>query len=95
DLPSFDTSAMDGWAVAGPGPWTYEEGVSLLAGVGESPTAARLPDGTAVRIATGARTPADTTAVIRSEHAQVDEARALVSTRRPVVTGQDIRPRGQ
>ena len=21
DLPSFDTSAMDGWAVAGPGPW--------------------------------------------------------------------------
>ncbi|MFE2145949.1 molybdopterin molybdenumtransferase MoeA, partial [Streptomyces sp. NPDC059456] len=22
DLPSFDTSAMDGWAVAGPGPWT-------------------------------------------------------------------------
>ncbi|MFJ2206770.1 molybdopterin molybdotransferase MoeA [Streptomyces microflavus] len=95
DLPSFDTSAMDGWAVAGPGPWTYEEGVSLLAGVGESPTAARLPDGTAVRIATGARTPADTTAVIRSEHVQVDEARALVSTRRPVVTGQDIRPRGQ
>ncbi|MFD3413771.1 molybdopterin molybdotransferase MoeA [Streptomyces cyaneofuscatus] len=95
DLPSFDTSAMDGWAVAGPGPWTYEEGVSLLAGVGESPAAARLPDGTAVRIATGAPTPADTTAVIRSEHAHVDEARGLLSTRRPVVTGQDIRPRGQ
>ncbi|MFI7236296.1 molybdopterin molybdotransferase MoeA [Streptomyces cyaneofuscatus] len=95
DLPSFDTSAMDGWAVAGPGPWTYEEGVSLLAGAGESPIAARLPDGTAVRIATGARTPADTTAVIRSEHAHVDEARGLLSTRRPVVTGQDIRPRGQ
>ncbi|MEU0305841.1 molybdopterin molybdotransferase MoeA [Streptomyces cyaneofuscatus] len=95
DLPSFDTSAMDGWAVAGPGPWTYEEGVSLLAGVRESPAAARLPDGTAVRIATGARTPADTTAVIRSEHAHVDEARGLLSTRRPVVTGQDIRPRGQ
>ncbi|MRT44549.1 molybdopterin molybdenumtransferase MoeA, partial [Xylella fastidiosa subsp. multiplex] len=28
DLPSFDTSAMDGWAVAGPGPWDVrEEGV--------------------------------------------------------------------
>ena len=25
DLPSFDTSAMDGWAVAGPGPWTVQE----------------------------------------------------------------------
>ncbi|MET4927478.1 hypothetical protein P3L51_34835, partial [Streptomyces sp. PSRA5] len=22
DLPSFDTSAMDGWAVSGPGPWS-------------------------------------------------------------------------
>ncbi len=25
DLPSFDTSAMDGWAVAGPGPWAVRE----------------------------------------------------------------------
>ncbi len=33
DLPSFDTSAMDGWAVAGPGPWVVrKEGV--LAGQG-------------------------------------------------------------
>jgi len=98
DLPSFDTSAMDGWAVAGPGPWAFEEGTGLLAGAGrggDGPANPALPDGTAVRIATGARTPADTTAVIRSEHAQVDEARRLVSTRRPVVTGQDIRPRGQ
>ncbi|MFF6907439.1 molybdopterin molybdotransferase MoeA [Streptomyces sp. NPDC012389] len=92
DLPSFDTSAMDGWAVAGPGPWSYEEGTGLRAG--GDPTAP-LPDGTAVRIATGARVPADTTAVIRSEHAHVDEARGLLSARRPVVTGQDIRPRGQ
>ncbi|MFE2290786.1 molybdopterin molybdotransferase MoeA [Streptomyces sp. NPDC059452] len=92
DLPSFDTSAMDGWAVAGPGPWAIEEGAGLLAGDGP---ATLLPDGTAVRIATGARTPADTTAVIRSEHAHVDEAKGLLSARRPVVTGQDIRPRGQ
>lgn len=91
DLPPFDTSAMDGWAVAGPGPWTYDEGAGLLAGGRD----ARLPDGTAVRIATGARTPADTTAVIRSEHAHADAARRLLSTRRPLVTGQDIRPRGQ
>lgn len=93
DLPSFDTSAMDGWAVAGPGPWTYEEGTGVRAGDGSA--TAPLPDGTAVRIATGARAPADTTAVIRSEHAHVDEARRLLTTRRPVVTGQDIRPRGQ
>ncbi|NUV66876.1 molybdopterin molybdotransferase MoeA [Streptomyces sp. CAI-121] len=92
DLPSFDTSAMDGWAVAGPGPWAFEAGAGLLAGRGP---AAALPDGTAVRIATGARVPPDTTAVIRSEHAQVDDARGLLHARRSVVTGQDIRPRGQ
>ncbi|WP_069735747.1 molybdopterin molybdotransferase MoeA [Streptomyces sp. EN27] len=92
DLPSFDTSAMDGWAVAGPGPWAFETGAGLLAG--RAPAAA-LPDGTAVRIATGARVPPDTTAVIRSEHAHVDEARGLLHARRSVVTGQDIRARGQ
>lgn len=53
DLPSFDTSAMDGWAVAGPGPWhVREEG--LLAG---SAAPVPLADGEAVRIATGARIP--------------------------------------
>ncbi|WNF28296.1 molybdopterin molybdotransferase MoeA [Streptomyces sp. C11-1] len=92
DLPSFDTSAMDGWAVAGPGPWAYESGAGLLAGRRE-PSA--LSDGNAVRIATGARVPPDTTAVIRSEHAHADEAKGLLHGRRPVVTGQDIRPRGQ
>ncbi|MEV1048414.1 molybdopterin molybdotransferase MoeA [Streptomyces sp. NPDC049916] len=92
DLPSFDTSAMDGWAVAGPGPWAYEAGAGLLAG---RRATAPLPDGTAVRIATGARVPPDTTAVIRSEHAHADEAKGLLHARRSVVTGQDIRPRGQ
>ncbi|WP_371624584.1 molybdopterin molybdotransferase MoeA [Streptomyces sp. NBC_01116] len=92
DLPSFDTSAMDGWAVAGPGPWAFGAGAGLLAGRGP---ATALPDGSAVRIATGARVPPDTTAVIRSEHAHADEATGLLHARRPVVAGQDIRPRGQ
>ncbi len=92
DLPSFDTSAMDGWAVAGPGPWAFEAGAGLLAGRGP---ATPLPDGAAVRIATGARVPPDTTAVIRSENAHADGDKGLLHARRPVVTGQDIRPRGQ
>ncbi|MFE9562543.1 molybdopterin molybdotransferase MoeA [Streptomyces sp. NPDC006487] len=90
DLPSFDTSAMDGWAVAGPGPWTVRPGEGALAG---SERPAPLADGEAVRIATGARIPADTTAVIRSEHSR--EAGTLLYAERPVATGQDIRPRGQ
>ncbi|MBT2412111.1 molybdopterin molybdotransferase MoeA [Streptomyces sp. ISL-12] len=90
DLPSFDTSAMDGWAVAGPGPWTVrEEGV--LAGHAEHPL---LADGEAVRIATGARVPVGTTGVLRSEHGRTDTQNRLHATR-AVVHGQDIRPRGQ
>jgi len=90
DLPSFDTSAMDGWAVAGPGPWAVRED-GVLAGHARSEP---LSDGEAVRIATGARIPADTTAVIRSEHGRTDDKGRLHAVR-DVGHGQDIRPRGQ
>ncbi|GGN65881.1 molybdopterin molybdenumtransferase MoeA [Streptomyces albiflavescens] len=90
DLPSFDTSAMDGWAVAGPGPWEVRED-GVLAGHAE-PEA--LTDGEAVRIATGARIPPDVTAVLRSEHGRIDDKGRLHATR-DVVHAQDIRPRGQ
>ncbi|WP_309060348.1 molybdopterin molybdotransferase MoeA [Streptomyces sp.] len=96
DLPSFDTSAMDGWAVSGPGPWhVRDEGV--LAGHAEH---APLTDGEAVRIATGARIPPDTTAVLRSEHGRTDDkgrlhATAAAEVPHTVAHGQDIRPRGQ
>lgn len=92
DLPSFDTSAMDGWAVAGPGPWNIRANEGVLAG---HAAPAPLPDGDAVRIATGARIPANATAVIRSEHAHADEAKGLLHAQRQVSPGQDIRPRGQ
>ncbi|MFC9795097.1 molybdopterin molybdotransferase MoeA [Streptomyces sp. NPDC127584] len=90
DLPPFDTSAMDGWAVAGPGPWTVRAQDAVLAGRAPEATA---HDGEAVRIATGARVPAGTTAVVRSEHARTEGA--LLHALREVVPGQDIRPRGQ
>ncbi|OII62970.1 molybdopterin molybdenumtransferase MoeA [Streptomyces sp. CC53] len=92
DLPSFDTSAMDGWAVAGPGPWEVFTTGSLLAGHGDVPA---LPDGAAVRIATGARVPPDTTAVLRSEHSRTDADGRHVHALKDVVPGQDIRSRGQ
>ncbi|MET9359865.1 molybdopterin molybdotransferase MoeA [Streptomyces sp. NPDC006632] len=91
DLPSFDTSAMDGWAVAGPGPWAVQDGGVLAGHAVPGP----LGDGEAVRIATGARIPGGATAVIRSEHARFDEARTLLQADRVVLHGQDIRPRGQ
>ncbi|MGW7300839.1 molybdopterin molybdotransferase MoeA [Streptomyces sp. NPDC054829] len=90
DLPSFDTSAMDGWAVAGPGPWDVRE-TGVLAGHAEP---APLTDGEAVRIATGARIPPDTTAILRSEHGRSDDKGRLHADR-DLQHGQDIRPRGQ
>jgi|GEM_PF-166273 len=104
DLPSFDTSAMDGWAVAGPGPWRLDRPADaseagppsgILAG--HAPTEALL-DGHAIPIATGARVPSGATAVLRTEHGEVrelsDGGRRLYAPR-PAPPGQDIRPRGQ
>ncbi|MGW3293088.1 molybdopterin molybdotransferase MoeA [Streptomyces xiamenensis] len=90
DLPAFDTSAMDGWAVNGPGPWELAGGPGLLAGAPGHPT--RLGDGQALRIATGARVPEGTTAVVRSEHATARGSR--LQGRLPRL-GADIRPRAQ
>ncbi|EST26877.1 hypothetical protein N566_23630, partial [Streptomycetaceae bacterium MP113-05] len=98
DLPSFDTSAMDGWAVAGPGPWTPvgpPEARGVLAGGG---ACGPLADGCAVRIATGARVPAGTTAVLRGERADLRGARLHLAADAPpgsAQPGTDIRPRGQ
>lgn len=90
DLPAFDTSAMDGWAVAGPGPWRVA-GRVLAGRAGAAP----LGDGTAVEIATGAQLPPGATAVLRREHGRADGALLHDRGPRPLTTGQDVRPRGQ
>ncbi|MEU5642544.1 molybdopterin molybdotransferase MoeA [Streptomyces milbemycinicus] len=97
DLPSFDTSAMDGWALAGPGPWRLPAaGRSILAGHAEADP---LPDGHAIRIATGARVPPGATAVLRTEHGTAHgtagDGWLYAAPAHPVSPGQDIRPRGQ
>ncbi|MFF2809162.1 molybdopterin molybdotransferase MoeA [Streptomyces sp. NPDC058000] len=96
DLPPFDTSAMDGWAVAGPGPWRLRGGGVLA---GEQP--APLLPGTAVPLATGAMLPPGATAVLRREHGESetpDDVPDDVLHHRspgPLAPGRDIRPRGQ
>ncbi|MFM8211745.1 MAG: hypothetical protein ACKN9B_00930, partial [Actinomycetes bacterium] len=57
-LPPFDTSMMDGYAVAGNGPW-QEIGKILAGGLDIS-----INDGQCVAIATGAKVPENTFAVL-------------------------------
>jgi molybdopterin molybdotransferase len=61
--PAFDTAAMDGYAVAGAGPWRVVGRVLA----GHAPEALVLRAGCAVEIATGAIVPGGTEAVLRSE----------------------------
>lgn len=85
ELPPCDTSAMDGYAVAGRSPWRLVG--SLRA---EQVWPQRLRFGEAVEIATGAAVPAGTASVLRYEHASgCDDRIAGV-----VEAGRDIRPSG-
>ena len=92
DVPPFDSSAMDGYAlVAGP------ERQLELAGESRAghPHAGELEEGTAVRISTGAEVPRGATAVIPVERTseangrvQVEETAAGANIRR---AGEDLR----
>jgi molybdopterin molybdotransferase len=86
-LPGFDTAAMDGYAVAGPGPWR-------LVGRARPGSAfpGRLADGCAVEIATGAVVPAGARAVLPVESA-VSLGDAVRGPQLP--TGRHIRRAGE
>jgi molybdopterin molybdotransferase len=86
-LPPHVTSAMDGWAVSGDGPWRVV-GHVLAGSLRTTP----LTAGEAVLIATGAVPPPGTRGVIRREHGQLEPDGTL---RGEVVEGQELRPAGQ
>ncbi len=86
DLPTYTTSSMDGWAVAGDGPWKIVGDVKAGA-----PYEKYLESGTAVRIATGAVIPHGTFGVVRWEIAEIrnDHVHGVAHA------GADIRPAGE
>jgi molybdopterin molybdotransferase len=86
DLPGFPTSAMDGWAVCGPGPWQITGDVPA-----GQPLARELVIGEAVRIATGAVVPAGADAILRWEQA----SRSGETLSGDVEPGRDIRTAGE
>ena len=92
DVPHYASSAMDGWAVRGPGPWV------LLAAERD---ASALDAGEARAIVTGGLIPEGADAVLRSEVGEVVSdgsdatARGLLRSSVAPWTGQHIRPRGE
>lgn len=70
-LPPVALSAMDGYAVSGPGPWSVRDDIAFAGTSGHN----RLEPGEAVRIATGAHVPDGATAVVRDEHVVHENAR--------------------
>ena len=86
DLPPFTTSAMDGWAVAGEGPWKIIGDIKAGA-----PYEKELENGSALRIATGAVIPRGTLGVVRWEIAEEIQGKIHAKA----VEGADIRPAGE
>lgn len=86
DLPPSAVSAMDGWAVAGPGPWRLD-GRQLAGQLG-----APLAPGVARVVGTGTWLPEGADAVVRREHGHVVDGVLTAAAPEP---GKDARPRGQ
>lgn len=85
DLPPYTTSAMDGWAVSGEGPWKIVGDIKAGA-----PYDKELESGTALRIATGAVIPHGTFGIVRWEVAEVKDDHVHAHAK----AGADIRPAG-
>jgi len=88
DLPSFDNSAMDGYAVSGDSK-SYRIVGEIQAG---DTSVKKLLDGEAMRIFTGAKIPDNATAVVMQEKTRVEDGRMFVDGK--VSEGQHIRRRG-
>lgn len=97
DLPGFDRSAMDGYAVRAQDTAPGSEPLTVVGAVaaGQDPAALRLDAGQAVAITTGAALPAGADAVLRSEHVEAAGAPDRISAREPLVQGRYVRYRGE
>ncbi|CCJ70964.1 Molybdopterin biosynthesis protein MoeA [Cronobacter condimenti 1330] len=93
DVPGFDNAAMDGYAVRladlASGQWLPVAGKAFAG----QPFHGEWPEGSVIRIMTGAPVPPDCEAVIMQEEAETSDADVRFSA--PVRAGQHIRRRGE
>lgn len=89
DLPPFDASAMDGFAVGADEPGRFPVVGESRAG---TPFGEPLPAGAAIRISTGAMVPRGTHAVVPVERTEVDGDHVTIPA---TAAGQNIRRAGE
>ena len=88
DLPSFDNSAMDGYAVCG-----FGNQFEIIGEVAPGSTSENeLSEGQAIRIFTGGKVPDNTTAVIMQEKTEVKGT--ILTLNEEVVEGRNVRRKG-
>ncbi|WP_462252376.1 molybdopterin molybdotransferase MoeA [Ekhidna sp.] len=88
DLPSFDNSAMDGYAVCG-----FAQQFEIIGEVAAGNTSSNsLSDGKAMRIFTGGKVPENTTAVIMQEKTKVEGTTLILEEE--VTDGKNVRRKG-
>jgi len=90
DVPAFDHSAMDGYALAGPGPWSVVQEVAA-----GTANAGVIQSGQAARIFTGAPIPHGSRCVVRQEDCQSEAGFVRVREGQEIPDGAHIRHRGE
>ncbi|WP_439656819.1 molybdopterin molybdotransferase MoeA [Lentzea sp. HUAS TT2] len=89
--PACDTSAMDGYAVAGSGPWTVVGRVAA----GEPVPSVVLRSGEAFGVATGAPVPGGSESVLPVERCSVNGTQLRENRHEPPLLGRHIRRQGE
>ena len=91
DLPRSPVSAMDGYAVAGDGPWRIRQEIRVAG----ADATLELADGEAIRIATGAHLPTGASAVVRDEHVVTEDTPPRLTLLPNTPLRNDARPQGE
>lgn len=93
DVPGFDNSAMDGYALRGSDIDTAQgAGLAIVQRIPAGQVGTPLPAGCAARIFTGAPLPEGADTVAMQEHCRVDNDRLYLE--RAIAPGANVRPRG-
>jgi molybdopterin molybdotransferase len=93
DIPGFDNSAMDGYALRGSDIETARSaGLALVQRIAAGQVGVPLADGCAARIFTGAPIPEGADTVAMQEHCRLENDRLIIE--RELAPGANVRPRG-